>query len=219
LAILSFHPVKTVTTGEGGAVLTNSDELARRARAYANHGLERNAKLFAAWDLPEQDAAAAEAPWLYQQQLLGFNYRITDLQCALGRSQLRRLASFKARRREIAARYTEVFSGLPGLRCPATTPEADPCYHLYVLRLSGGSRVRLALYTALRGAGIIAQVHYIPVHLQPWYREHAGTSTGDFPVAEGAYSSCISLPLFPAMRDDEVERVIAVVRDFMAGRA
>lgn len=214
MSILSFHPVKTVTTGEGGAVLTNDDALAQRIRRFANHGTERDPKLFASWDLPEGCAGDASEGWLYQQQALGYNYRLTDIHAALGRSQLKRLYAFKQRRRTIVDRYNTAFKDMPGMQ-PMTVPaDQDPCYHLYLLRLKAGAAARRRLYDFLRTQGILSQVHYIPVHLQPWYRAHAGTAPGDFPQSEAAYSSLISLPLFPAMTDAEVETVIAAVGAF-----
>jgi dTDP-4-amino-4,6-dideoxygalactose transaminase len=151
-------------------------------------------------------------------QALGFNYRITDIQCALGLSQLRRLGAFVARRLAIAARYDEAFGADPALRVPATRPGAEPAWHLYPLRLRldrlrAGRR---AVFEALRARGLGVQVHYIPTHLQPYYRKHFGHAPGEFPAAEAYYAGEISLPLFPRMTDADVADVIAIVGEVIA---
>ena len=200
LSAVSFHPVKAVTTGEGGAVVTRDDELAHRARLFRNHGMER------APDRLSQD----EGPWYYEMQALGFNYRITDLQCALGLSQLTRLDAFLARRREIAAAYNEAFSAVEGLRLPAQRPDVAHAWHLYVVRVEEPQR-RRAFFERLREQGLGVQVHYIPVYWQPYYQA-LGYRRGLCPQAEDFYARAVSLPIFPGMSDANVARVIDTVQ-------
>ncbi|MDI3329042.1 MAG: UDP-4-amino-4,6-dideoxy-N-acetyl-beta-L-altrosamine transaminase [Alicyclobacillaceae bacterium] len=210
LTTVSFHPVKPVTTGEGGAVLTDDPEWARRAAQFRSHGIVRDSRR-----LP-----AGEGPWYYEMQDIGYNYRITDIQCALGTSQMRRLDEFIRRRRVIAERYTEAFRDLPGLEVPVVLPGVEPGWHLYVVRLEGGPAVRRRVFERLREAGIGVQVHYIPVHFHPVYRK-MGYTEGMYPCAEDFYRRAISLPLYPKMTDDEVEFVVEtvrrVVRDVVGG--
>jgi len=218
MAVFSFHPVKTVTTGEGGMILTNDPVLARRARMFSNHGVERDPGAFRSWAIDGQTGeirAAGSwagqhdaAPWLYQQQVLGFNCRITDIQSALGTSQVRRLPMFAERRREIVRMYNEAFGSDFRLILPPRPDRTEPCYHLYVLRLASGAVARLELARRLREKGIHTQVHYVPIHLQPWYAETFGFEPGMFPEAERVYKSCLSLPLYPLMSDKDVQHVI-----------
>lgn len=222
LSILSFHPVKTVTSGEGGMVLTNDDGLAARVRMFASHGMEREASRFEAWPIDNRsgeilsEACVAEgadkAPWLYQQQELGFNYRITDIQSALGASQFSRLDEIVARRREIFDRYQEAFADCSDFVLPPCPKEFEPAYHLYVLRFKNtSSEKRIEICSELRENGIFAQVHYIPVYLQPWYRREYGYEAGKCPAAEKVYENCLSIPLYPSMTDGDIEKVIQVI--------
>ncbi len=211
LTTFSFHPVKTMTTGEGGMLVTDDPEYARRARLLRSHGMERDpARLVGL-------GGAETGPWVYEMQELGWNYRITDLQCALGRSQLRRLPAFVARRREIVARYDDAFADLPWLQRPGLRSEADRphiSWHLYTVRLDFGAlgRSRADVMAELRAAGVGSQVLYIPVHLQPWYRRTYGYAVGKCPRAEAFYAEALSLPLYPALTDADTDRVIAAVR-------
>jgi UDP-4-amino-4,6-dideoxy-N-acetyl-beta-L-altrosamine transaminase len=201
MATLSFHPVKHITTGEGGAILTNDATLHQDLLELRTHGITRDPTRMRKND----------GPWYYEQRALGFNYRITDLQCALGISQLRRLPGFLAQRRALAAMYDEALRPLEGRVKPLNVPAGcTSAYHLYVVRIAGGPRVRLAAFTALREAKIFAQVHYIPVHTQPDFVDH-GLSEGSFPGAEAYYAGALSLPMFPAMTKDDVLRVVAAL--------
>jgi perosamine synthetase len=233
MAILSFHPVKTITTGEGGMVLTNDDVLARRARMFSNHGIERESGSFTDWDIDtaglirkDKKTGAVKmneqpAPWLYQQQVLGFNYRITDIQCALGLSQLGKIEGFIRRRREIVKTYNDAFCKHPELVIPSWQENTQPAFHLYVMRLKRGGKARYKMAQQLRELGIYAQVHYMPIYLQPWYRNQFGYGPGKCPECEKIYDSCLSLPLYPALTDKDVRRVIENVlsiADKLAGK-
>lgn len=203
LTIFSFHPVKHVTTGEGGMVVTDNAELAKRMRAFRNHGIIADAR-----------AREEEGTWYYEMVELGYNYRLTDIQCALGISQLRRLPWSLERRRAIAKRYDKAFANTPGIEPLTVSPEVAHAYHLYVVRLDP-ERIgmdRATAFRLLRELGIGVNVHYIPVYLHPYYRKLLGTHPGICPVAEAAYDRILSLPMYPAMSDDEVQRVIRAVR-------
>jgi UDP-4-amino-4,6-dideoxy-N-acetyl-beta-L-altrosamine transaminase len=207
LTCLSFHPVKTITTGEGGAVLTDDAQMAAYAARFRSHGIER--------DLAAMPGA--EGPWWYEQRELGFNYRITDIQCALGSSQLAKLGAFVTRRREIAARYNAAFAGIAGLELPATRTGGKPAWHLYALRVRDAGR-RRPLFERLRALGLGVQVHYIPVYWHPFYQQ-LGYRRGMCPIAEDFYAREISLPMYPRLSDGEIasviERVLEAVRELL----
>lgn len=208
MTTFSFHPVKHITTGEGGAVLSNDPDLLDRVRLLRSHGITQD---------PDR-IAKGQGPWYYEMQCLGFNYRITDLQCALGLRQLARLEQFVVRRREIARRYSEAFRDCPGVLLPVERDWAEASYHLYVIRLKL-ERLRQTkgeIVEALAKRGIRTQVHYIPIHLQPYYRTRFGFKGGDFPVAEEYYRQALSIPLYPAMTDSDVAHVIESVRAILA---
>ncbi len=213
MTTFSFHPVKTITTGEGGAVVTNDDLLARRLRMLRNHGMERDPNRFIATDATEDGHVK---PWFHEQQMLGFNYRMTDMQAALGLSQLARLEQFIARRRAIAARYDEAFSGLKHVQLPQSSPpaRARSALHLYlaVFEFAALGTTRTTFMRRLAQEGIGSQVHYIPVYRHPYYAQRYGLNPEDFPVAESYYRGCLSLPIYPDLTDDDVARVIAGVR-------
>lgn len=198
----SFHPVKHMTTGEGGAVTTDDPQLARRMRIFRNHGITTDHR-----------QRQAKGSWLYEMVDLGFNYRLTDIQCALGISQLPKLPGWICRRQAIAQRYDGAFAHIPSVRPLAVRPEVSHAYHLYVIRLElERLRVdRAAVFSALRAEGIGVNVHYIPVHLHPYYRRTFGTAPGDCPVAEAAYERILSLPIFPTMTDEDSDDVIRAV--------
>jgi UDP-4-amino-4,6-dideoxy-N-acetyl-beta-L-altrosamine transaminase len=199
MTVFSFHPVKIITTGEGGMVMTNRPDLAERLRRLRSHGMTRD---------PLQMDEPSHGPWYYQQVELGFNYRMTDIQAALGLSQLNKLDAFIARRRALADRYQRALAGLP-LTLPGAQAEAGSAWHLYVVRLQTESLTlsHREVFEALRAAGIGVNLHYIPVHLQPYYRE-LGFKSGDFPEAERYYAQAISLPIFPAMSEAQQDYVI-----------
>jgi UDP-4-amino-4,6-dideoxy-N-acetyl-beta-L-altrosamine transaminase len=206
--VFSFHAVKIVTTAEGGMITTHDAALARRLRLLRSHGMTRD---------PAEMDRAPEGPWFYQQVALGFNYRITDLQAALGLSQLRRLGPMHARRVALADRYDELLRGLP-LRLPPRLADRESSWHLYVVEVDPDrTRVtRRELFEALRAAGIGVNVHYIPIHLQPYYRA-LGFRPGDCPAAESYYANAISLPLFPRMTDAQQDTVVGVLRSVLGG--
>ncbi len=202
MTVFSFHPVKHLTTGEGGMVTTDSPEYADALRKFRNHGISSAAR-------DRQQAGQ----WHYEMVLLGYNYRLTDIACALGLSQLRKLEDNLKRRREIAAQYTEAFRRLETIGVPPARKEALPAWHLYPIRLDLAklSAGREEIFRALRAENIGVNVHYIPVHLHPYYRERFGYRGGEFPVAENAYECLISLPMFHAMSSSDVEDVIRAV--------
>ncbi|MBW1723624.1 MAG: UDP-4-amino-4,6-dideoxy-N-acetyl-beta-L-altrosamine transaminase [Deltaproteobacteria bacterium] len=219
LAVLSFHPVKNITTGEGGAVLTNDDALARRLRLYAVHGIERDPEKWVGLPGKPMDSSKEYyGPWYHEMQVMGFNYRITDFQCALGLSQLSRIGEFKRRRQELAGLYGEKLKVLADrglIRLPPWPEESDPCFHLYVLQCLGGAKERHRLFQELCKRRIFPQVHYIPVHLQPFYRKAFGYKWGDFPEAESYYERALSLPLYPDLTGSDVEYISGVITEVL----
>ena len=200
LTELSFHPVKPITTAEGGAVLGGAPDLIDQVKSFRSHGIIRD---------PER-MERNEGPWYHEMQMLGFNYRLTDLQCALGLSQMRRLDAFLGRRRDIAARYNHELSGCPGLGLPHVHSDVTPGWHLYVVRVQGDPGRRRPFFDYLRSKGLGVQVHYLPVYRHPYY-ERLGYRAGLCPRAEDFYSRAVSLPLFPKMTDAEVDRVVEAV--------
>lgn len=198
LTTLSFHAVKLITSAEGGMVTTNDPELAERLALLRTHGITRDERHM---------AAASEGPWYYEQVELGFNYRLTDLQAALGESQMRRLPEFLDRRRQLVRRYRELLADFP-LTLPDAAADADSAWHLFVVRVAAAQRRRV--FESMRAAGIGVNVHYIPVHLQPDYRQ-LGFVPGQFPEAERYYKEALTLPLHAALTDDEQARVVAAL--------
>jgi perosamine synthetase len=198
LTVFSFHPVKHMTTGEGGMVTTQSKELAERLRRLRNHGIDSDHR-----------QRQQEGTWRYDMVELGYNYRLTDLQCALGLSQLVKAPAWLERRRQLAARYREAFAALPWLLLPTELPDRSHAWHLYAVRVAAEdpSRLRREAFAALRGAGIGANVHYVPVYWHSYYRR-LGYAAGLCPVAERAYESLLSLPMSHVLTDVEQTRVI-----------
>lgn len=202
MTVFSFHPVKIITTAEGGIVMTRHTELAERLRRLRSHGMTRD---------PAMMSEPSHGPWYYQQVELGFNYRATDIQAALGVSQLARLDGFLARRRALADAYDQALSGL-GLQLPARQAGAESAWHLYVVRIA---ERRDEVFAALRAAGVGVNVHYIPVHLQPFYRQ-MGFAPGDFPEAEAYYAQALSLPLYPGLTEAEQHYIVNALSDALA---
>ena len=214
LAVFSFHPVKQITTGEGGAVLTNDPELARKLKLLRSHGIEHEPVHFVGDDTKE---SGRFKPWLGQQHMLGFNYRMTDIQAALGLSQLKKLDRFLERRRAIALRYDEAFAKLPPIRPLQSAPQerARSGHHLYIAWFDFGAirTTRTAFMTKLAERGIGSQVHYMPVYHHLFHAQRTKVDRSRFPHAEHYYRGCLSLPLHPGLTDEEVERVIDAVTD------
>jgi perosamine synthetase len=202
MTTFSFHPVKHLTTGEGGMITTNDEQLAVTLRRFRNHGISSEAR-------QRQEAGQ----WFYEMVLLGFNYRLTDIACALGLSQLEKLDANLARRREIAAQYTAAFRELPAVLSPAVRPGVNPAWHLYPIRLNLEMLAagRAEIFRALRAENIGVNVHYVPVHQHPYYRERF-KSEESYPVAEDAYERLISLPMFHGMTDQDVEDTVHAVQ-------
>jgi len=203
ITVFSFHAVKIITTGEGGMVLSNNEELAWCMGMLRTHGITRE---------PERMTKPPAGPWAYEQQTLGFNYRMTDIQAALGLSQLTQLDEWVKQRNTLASRYNDALQGFP-LRLPTVKPENHSAFHLYVVRLKPGAlkKTHREIFEALRAAGIGVNVHYMPVHLQPYYR-NLGFSAGQFPEAEAHGEEAITLPLYPALTAGEQDRVVEALR-------
>lgn len=216
MTVFSFHPVKTLTTGEGGMLVTDDDEYAAKARSLRSHGMTRESSEFQG--LGSQESVLTEhGPWYYEMTELGHNFRITDIQCALGISQLTRLAGFTARRREIVALYNAAFEDCDYINTPKTLrPEDVPhiSWHLYtaLFDFTALSKTRTEVMLELREQLVGSQVLYIPVYLQPFYRNTYGYDAGKCPKAEVYYAKALSLPLYPKMTDEDVDRVIAAVK-------
>ncbi|MEX6780045.1 UDP-4-amino-4,6-dideoxy-N-acetyl-beta-L-altrosamine transaminase [Limnospira fusiformis] len=206
MAVFSFHPVKIITTGEGGMVVTNRQDLYERLIRLRTHGITRRED----W-LTE----ASHGPWYYQQLELGFNYRMTDIQAALGASQMGRLDEFVARRRDLARRYDALLQGLP-IGLPVQGAEMESSWHLYVIRLQLEKleKTHRQVFEGLRSAGVGVNLHYIPVHTQPFYQRR-GFAWGDFPEAERYYGEAISLPLYFGLTESAQDRVVAVLREVL----
>jgi UDP-4-amino-4,6-dideoxy-N-acetyl-beta-L-altrosamine transaminase len=208
MTTFSFQPLKTITTGEGGAITTNDPGIYERLLQYRNHGIVKNRAQFKARKPEEQ------GPWYHEIQSLGFNFRMTDFQAALGISQLNKISRFIARRREIVQRYNMAFSDLEWMAVPLERPEVFSAFHLYVVKMDFKRirKSRTQVMEELKANGIGTQVHYIPLHLQPYYKNNYAFQEGDFPIAEAYYRGCLSLPLHVGLSDEDVERVIEGVR-------
>jgi UDP-4-amino-4,6-dideoxy-N-acetyl-beta-L-altrosamine transaminase len=203
MTVFSFHPVKIITTGEGGMILTNRQDLYEKLVRLRSHGITRDPMLM---------EGESDGPWYYQQIELGFNYRITDIQAGLGVSQIRRLDEFVVRRRSLATRYDTLMRDLP-LTLPWQHPDAYSAFHLYVVRLhlDAIGKSHRQVFDEMRQQGVGVNLHYIPVHTQPYYRG-MGFKPGDFPEAEQYYREAISLPLYPGLSDSEQDRVVQALK-------
>ena len=204
ITVFSFHPVKIITTAEGGMALTNDPDLSVRMERLRSHGITRDAALM---------TQPPDGPWYYQQLELGFNYRMTEMQAALGLSQMEQLDSLILRRRELANAYDTALAKLP-LHRPARQEGANSSWHLYVVRVEEPTRHR-AIFETLRAGGIGVNLHYIPVHLQPYYR-NLGFMPGDFPRSEGYYARAISIPLYAGLTDEEQHKVVKTIEDALS---
>ena len=204
ITVFSFHPVKIITTAEGGMALTNDKHIFARLEQLRSHGITRDANLM---------THEPDGPWYYQQIRLGWNYRMTEIQAALGLSQMTRLDSFVARRSQLANAYDAAFAELP-LECPGRLRDAKSSWHLYVIRLNDPKRHH-TVFEELRAAGIGVNLHYIPVHLQPFYRE-LGFSNGDFPTSEDYYSRAISIPIHPGLEDSQQDYIVSALSKAVA---
>lgn len=203
MAVFSFHPVKIITTGEGGMVLTNNEELYKKLVLYRSHGITRDAELM---------THEVDGPWYYQQVDLGYNYRMTDLQAALGCSQMNRLDEFVARRRYLVDRYNEKLKGLP-IKTPYVIADANPSWHLYIARVDFFKLniTKKELFARMKEKGVMLNLHYIPVHTQPYY-EKLGHKVGDFPISEKYYAEAFTLPLYYNLIDKQQDEVISVLK-------
>ncbi len=203
MTVFSFHPVKHLATGEGGMVTTDRADFAEALRRFRNHGISSDAR-----------QRQSDGQWHYEMVLLGFNYRLTDIACALGLSQLKKLDANLSRRREIAGRYAAAFGELAGVTAPVVRASVNPAWHLYPIRLNLEKLTagRAQVFRALRAENIGVNVHYIPVHRHPYYRDRFGYRGGEYPIAEDAYERLISLPMFHGMSDQDVEDVIKAVQ-------
>lgn len=206
LSAFSFHPVKHITTGEGGIVTTDNEGYAQRLRIFRNHGI-----------MTDHRQREKENSWFYEMVELGYNYRITDFQCALGLTQMKKLPGWLARRREVARQYDAAFAGIKGIKPLSLRSEVGHAYHLYVIRINQAETgmTRGEFFQALRSRGIGVNVHYVPVHLHPFYQNHFGTSRGQCPVAEAAYEQILSIPMYPTMSDEEINIVINTIRSLI----
>lgn len=200
ISVFSFHPVKHIATGEGGMVTTNDKSLYEKVSLYRTHGITKDSTL-----LHKNDGG-----WYYEMQDLGYNYRLTDFQAALGISQLKRASAGLAKRQAIARRYNNAFAHVDGIHTPFVHPSIYHAYHLYIIQVAD----RIGLYNYLREHKIYAQVHYVPLHLMPYYSQF-GYRKGDFPVVEDYYNHCLSLPMFPTLSDEEQQYVIDTVLEFI----
>jgi len=204
----SFHPVKHITSGEGGVILTNDSNLYKETFQLRKHGIDRREEMF--------NEEKRKGSWIYDMEALGFNYRITDFQAALGLSQLKKIDQFKTRRRKIVNYYNEHFSGIEELILPFEDNQVDSNFHIYTLQIKDNPRFdRYDLYTYLDSVNIGTMIHYIPIHFLSYYKKRYKLKRGDFPVAEKYYDRTISIPLFPSIKDEELENIVKTIKNFI----
>ena len=206
MTVFSFHPVKIITTGEGGMVLTNSEELYKKLTLYRSHCITRDENLM---------TKEADGPWYYQQIGLGFNYRMTELQAALGLSQLAKVDKFVARRRQLAERYNELLKDLP-LKLPYQNTDTDSSWHLYIVRVDFNKikKTKKEIFAEMKAKGVCLNLHYIPVHTQPYY-QNLGFKNGDFPVSEKYYEEAFTLPLYYSLTDEQQDCVVSALKEVL----
>jgi len=202
MTIFSFHPVKAITTGEGGMIVTNNKEFYEKLRIFRHHGIVKK---------PQKGG------WYYEIEEIGYNYRLTDFQCALGLNQMKKINKFIKRRRQIVDKYNEAFKDVEEIIIPAERNYVKSAWHIYVIQLCLGKLKvgRRKIFEELRKNGLGVQVHYIPLHLQPFYRKKFSYKKGDFPIAEKYYERAITLPLFPKMKDKDIEQVVFAVKQII----
>lgn len=203
MAVFSFHPVKHITTGEGGMITTSSEDLYEKLLLFRTHGITKD---------PGKLLNKEGGPWFYEMQELGYNYRITDIQCALGTSQLGKLDKFVEKRREIAKKYDEAFSKIDGIEIIAEAAESKNAYHLYVIKVAD-RKIRLKIFNYLKENGIFCQVHYIPVHWHPYY-QRLGHKKEDCPEAGEFYNRIVSLPIYPGLEESEQNKIISLIKKY-----
>lgn len=206
MTVFSFHPVKIITTGEGGMVLTNNEELYKKLTLYRSHRITRDENLM---------TKEADGPWYYQQIGLGFNYRMTELQAALGLSQLAKVDKFVARRRRLAERYNELLKDLP-LKLPYQNPDTDSSWHLYIVSVDFNKikKTKKQIFAEMKAKGVCLNLHYIPVHTQPYF-QNLGFKNGDFPVSEKYYEEAFTLPLYYSLTDEQQEYVVSALKEVL----
>lgn len=206
MTVFSFHPVKIITAGEGGMVLTNSEELYKKLTLYRSHCITRDENLM---------TKEADGPWYYQQIGLGFNYRMTELQAALGLSQLAKVDKFVARRRQLAERYNELLKDLP-LKLPYQNTDTDSSWHLYIVRVDFNKikKTKKEIFAEMKAKGVCLNLHYIPVHTQPYY-QNLGFKYGDFPVSEKYYKEAFTLPLYYSLTDEQQDCVVSALKEVL----
>lgn len=206
MVVFSFHPVKIITTGEGGMVLTNNEDLYKKLTLYRSHCITRDTELM---------TKESDGPWYYQQIGLGFNYRMTDVQAALGYSQLTKVDKFVARRRQLSARYNEMLKDLP-VKLPYQNPETNSSWHLYLVRVDFNkiNKTKTQVFMEMKEKGICLNLHYIPVHTQPYYQK-LGFKNGDFPVSEKYYEEVFTLPLYYSLTDEQQDYIVNALKDVL----